>query len=136
MNAIPDDLKGYDFCWSACALEHLGSLKHGINFVINTIEQTLSVGGMACHTTELNLSSNDDTVESGRYVLYRKRDLDEMSRTLEGRGHWVQPLQIEPGDLPPDYLVDVPPYSRKPHIKLLLGSYVTTSVGIVSRRGR
>ena len=29
MTAIPDDLAGFDFCWSSCALEHLGSLAAG-----------------------------------------------------------------------------------------------------------
>jgi hypothetical protein len=27
MNDIPEDLVGYDFCWSICALEHLGSIR-------------------------------------------------------------------------------------------------------------
>jgi hypothetical protein len=136
MNNMPEDLKNYDFCWSSCALEHLGSLQHGIDFIINSVEKTLKVGGIACHTTELNLSSDLDTLETSGCVLYRKQDLLRLSKLLEERGHWVEPLRIVPGDLPPDYLVDVPPYSSNPHLKLLLASYVTTSVGIVARRGR
>jgi hypothetical protein len=30
MNAIPSGLTGFDFLWSSCALEHLGSLEHGL----------------------------------------------------------------------------------------------------------
>ena len=136
MNNIPDELNGYDFCWSSCALEHLGSLQHGLDFILNSIEKTLKVGGVACHTTELNLSSNEETLETEGCVIYRKQDLERLCKTLEERGHWVQPLRFEPGDLPPDYLVDLPPYSSNPHLKLMLASYVTTSVGIVAKRGR
>ena len=45
-------------------------------------------------------------------------------------------LRIEPGDLVADYLVDVPPYRKDPHLKLQVGQYVTTSVGVVCRRGQ
>jgi hypothetical protein len=136
MNNIPDELTGYDFCWSSCALEHLGSLQNGMDFIVNSVEKTLRVGGVAVHTTELNLSSNEETLETEGCVLYRKQDLERLCQRLEERGHWVQPLRLEPGDLPPDYLVDLPPYSSNPHLKLMLASYVTTSVGIVAKRGR
>ncbi len=33
MRSLPPDLSGFDFCWSACALEHLGSLDAGMEFV-------------------------------------------------------------------------------------------------------
>jgi hypothetical protein len=136
MNDIPSHLTDYDFCWSSCCFEHLGNLQHGIDFVINSVERTLKVGGVACHTTELNLSSDDDTMETGAVVLYRKKDLERLCRILEERGHSAEPLRIEPGTLPPDYFVDVPPYRSSPHLKLLYGSYITTSVGILARRGR
>jgi hypothetical protein len=108
MNDIPSSFHDYDFCWSACALEHLGNLQNGIDFIIASLE-TLKIGGIACHTTELNLSSDTDTVDTGTTVIYRRQDLERLIKTLEERGHWVEPLRIEPGDLPPDYLVDVPP---------------------------
>jgi hypothetical protein len=136
MNNISNGLTDYDFCWSSCALEHLGNLERGIEFIMNSIEKTLRIGGIACHTTELNLSSDLDTFETVHCVLYRKQDLERVSRILEERGHSVEPLRIEPGDLPPDYLVDVPPYSGNPHLKLSFHSYVATSVGVVARRGR
>ncbi len=136
MNDIPSHLTDYDFCWSSCSFEHLGSLQHGIDFVINSVERSLKIGGVACHTTELNLSSDDKTIETGGTVIYRKKDLERLCHTLVERGHWVEPLRIEPGTLPPDYFVDVPPHSHNPHLKLLLGSYVATSVGLVVRRGR
>jgi hypothetical protein len=136
MNDIPGHLRDYDFCWSSCCFEHLGSLQNGIDFVVNSVERTLKVGGVAVHTTEFNLSSDEDTLDSGVTVVYRKRDLERLRRILEERGHWVEPLRIEPGDLPPDYFVDLPPYGSDPHLKLRIGAYVTTSVGLMARRGR
>ena len=38
----------------------------------------------ACHATEFNLSSNDDTLREGAAVLYRKRDMLEMVDRLRG----------------------------------------------------
>jgi hypothetical protein len=136
MNDIPAHLAGYDFCWSSCAFEHLGSLQNGCDFVINSVEKTLRIGGVACHTTELNMSSDDATIEEPGLSLYRKSDLVTLCTTLAERGHVVEPLRIEAGDLPPDYLVDLPPYCEDLHLKLLLEQYVSTSVGIVARRGR
>jgi hypothetical protein len=136
MNEISRNLTDFDFCWSSCAFEHLGSIQNGLDCVINSIEHTLKVGGVACHTTELNLSSEDETIDTGGTVLYRKKDLEQLCKTLEDRGHWVEPLRIEAGGLPPDYSVDVPPFRSGWHLKLLLGSYVTTSVGLMARRGR
>lgn len=37
MCAIPDDLRDYDFCWSACAFEHLGSIDAGLDFVVRSL---------------------------------------------------------------------------------------------------
>ena len=136
MNAISEHLQGFDFNWSSCCFEHLGDLEAGIQFVINAVEKTLRIGGIAVHTTEYNLSSNNDTVEKGHTVIYRRRDLEELICRLRERGHVVEELRIAADAHPLDYYVDAPPYSNHPHIKLMLGKYVATSIGIVVRRGR
>ena len=74
MNAIPDDLTGFDFLWSSCALEHLGSIERGLRFIERSMS-CLKPGGVAVHTTEFNLVSNDATVDNDGTVLFRKRDL-------------------------------------------------------------
>ncbi len=83
MREIPDDLRQFDFCWSVCSLEHLGSLAAGIEFIERSVA-TLAPGGIAVHTTEFNLSSNDDTIQEGPTVIYRERDLLELSRSPRG----------------------------------------------------
>ncbi|TFW17792.1 hypothetical protein E4L98_19820 [Duganella callida] len=142
MNAIDADLRDYDFCWSSCALEHLGSLQLGLDFIINSVEQTLKVGGVACHTTEFNLSSNDATVESGSTVLYRRKDWDALIAELRARGHEVAQFVIAPDAHFLDGYVDTVPFasptpqSGPAHLKLELYGYACTSVGITVRRGR
>lgn len=134
MRAIDPGLTGFDFTWSSCCFEHLGSLEAGMQFVIDSVEQTLRSGGVACHTTEFNLSSDEETVAHGGTVLYRRRDMLELVDRLRARGHEVQPFAIAPDCHFLDGHVDVPPYTEDPHLRLRMGQYVATSVGIVVRR--
>jgi hypothetical protein len=136
MNAISKHLTSFDFCWSSSSLDHLGSLKKGIDFIIHSVEETLKVGGVACHTTELNLSSDTHTVETENLSVYRRCDLEYLAAEVRARGHEIAPFIIKTGCSPIDYFVDVPPYSGAPHLKLQVEHYVITSVGIVIRRGR
>jgi hypothetical protein len=136
MNRIDGDLTDFDFTWSCCCFEHLGSLEAGVEFVINSVEKTLKIGGVACHTTEFNLSSDNDTLREGATVLYRKRDMLELVNRLRERGHEVETFSVAPDSHYLDGYVDVPPYADNPHLKLALAGYTTTSVGIVVRRGR
>jgi hypothetical protein len=134
MNAIPSDLTGFDFLWSSCALEHLGSIELGLRYIERAMD-CLKPGGVAVHTTEFNLVSNDATVDEQGTVLFRKRDLEELSRRLMASGHQVFPLNCHPGSEPLDHHIDVPPYRWVPHLRLMLGSFATTSVGIIVKRG-
>jgi hypothetical protein len=68
-------------------------------------------------------------------VIYRKRDIEELTQRLEARGHSVSSFAIAPDSHYLDHYVDVPPYSHNPHLKLALSGYVTTSVGLVIQRG-
>lgn len=136
MTDIQPELAGFDFNWSSCCFEHLGSLEAGMQFVINAVEKTLRVGGVAVHTTEFNLSSNYDTLEEGDTVIYRRRDIEELVQLLRDRGHIVKPFIVAPDSHYGDFHIDVPPYKNNLHLKLMLGEYVTTSVGIVVQRGR
>jgi SAM-dependent methyltransferase len=133
MNAIPADLTGFDFCWSACALEHLGSIDKGLEFIERSLD-CVRPGGVACHTTEYNVSSNGVTVETGGTVLFRRRDLEAFAERLAARGHAVAPFDFDTGLLPLDRYVDVPPFRPEPHLKLLIDGFACTSVGIIVRK--
>ena len=128
MNALPDDLPRVDFVWSACALEHLGSLRHGLDFIVHSMRY-LRPGGIALHTTELNLSSNDETLESPELSLYRWRDIEELEYRLNRDGHRLLPVNRHPGSKELDHYVDLPPYTRR-HVKLRVDRYTITSLGL------
>lgn len=130
-NIPMEDLSGFDFIWSSCAFEHLGGLDAGLEFVLNSMS-CLRSGGIAVHTTEFNVGSNNSTVAEGGTVIYRQRDIELLTETLIARGHHVR-VNFDRGTLPSDYHVDVPPYSHDPHLKLHLMGYTTTSLGIVIR---
>ena len=132
MNNIPDDLQGNDFCWSSCALEHLGSLEHGLRFIEASL-RTLRPGGWAVHTTEFNLSSNDETFEAPTLSIYRKRDIELLASRLVDAGHEVLPLNFHPGTAPMDEYIDLPPYEKHP-VRLQVAQYVTTSIGLAVRK--
>lgn len=133
MNAIPEDLRGFDVCWSSCAFEHLGSIEHGLRFFEASL-QTLKPGGLAVHTTEFNLSSNDATLETPGLSLFRKRDIEDLLLRLAAAGHKVWPLNLHPGTGEMDRHIDLPPFAL-PHLKLKVARYVTTSIGLVVQRG-
>jgi hypothetical protein len=134
MNRIPEDLGGFDFCWSACAFEHLGSIARGLAFVERSLG-TLRPGGIAVHATELNLSSNRRTIDHQPTVLFRRRDFEALAVRFHAQGYHVMPLCFDLGDAPDDAHVDVPPYRNDVHLRLALAEHVTTSFGFAVRRG-
>lgn len=133
MNAIPADLRGFDLCWSACALEHLGSIAAGLAFIEASVA-TLRPGGLAIHTTEFNIGSNDATLDTPGLALFRRRDIEALLSGLLDAGHAVAPLSLHPGDRALDAHLDVPPFAL-PHLKLRLGGFEATSIGLIIRRG-
>ncbi|MGH8173158.1 MAG: DUF4214 domain-containing protein [Rhodanobacteraceae bacterium] len=135
MRNIPDDLGPFDFVWSCCAMEHLGSLRHGMDFVANSLK-CLRPGGIAVHTTEYNVDSDTRTLESGHDVIYRRRDFNLLAEELRDHGHIVQPFDFDVGDSEADRYVDEPPYTGEVHLKLRIGGFASTSFGLIVQRGR
>ncbi len=133
MNAIPDDLRRgeFDFAWSACSLDHLGSLQRGLDFIRASLE-CVKPGGVVAHTTEFNLTSDAATLESGPVVLYRRRDLEGFCAEMNRQGHQMA-LNLTRGDGPFDGRPEQPPYAP-PHLCVAIGGFVTTSVGLTIRR--
>jgi hypothetical protein len=128
MNRIPADLKGFDFSWSACALEHLGSIRAGQRFLVEQMK-CLNPGGVAVHTTEFNVGSRFRTIKSGHDVLFRRRDVEALVERLRREGHTID-VDLDPGDSAADRHVDVAPYTST-HLKIRFGRYVTTSLGLI-----
>lgn len=130
MNSIPADLRNFDFNWSSCSFEHLGTIEKGVTFLKNQLK-TLKPGGWAVHTTEFNISSNDDTQDYNDTVIYRQRDINAIVDYLRNEGHFVEEVDFSLGGLPEDFQVDIQPHQQKVHVKLQIGQYVVTSIGLI-----
>ncbi|MGD0965095.1 MAG: hypothetical protein ABSA57_14480 [Candidatus Acidiferrales bacterium] len=141
MNAIPNDLHGkFDFCWSICSLEHLGSIANGLSFIENSL-LTLKPGGISVHTTEFNIHDGD-TVDNWPTVLFQKRNLIELAERLKARGFGVYDFDFDTGQGILDGFVDLPPYfepqyplqNSHAHLKLSIDGFVCTSFGFIVKK--
>ena len=122
MNRIEPGLrKGqYDFLWSTCSLEHVGSVFLGARFVIDAME-SLQPGGVAVHTVEYNLGpSHTETSRAGGTSVWRREDVDDLMRDLSLLGYIVAPTCWWTGDSGVDRKVDQgePQYRNNDHMKL------------------
>ena len=146
MNDIPGDLRDYDFCWSICALEHLGSIKLGLDFIENSLA-TLHSGGIAVHTTEFNFLNDQQTIDSWPTVLFQKRHFQDLAERLQQQGHNVAPLDFDVGRKPLDRFIDVPPYLHdwsqwtrdmwdegESHLKLSIDGFACTCFGLIVQK--
>lgn len=143
MNAIPDDLANFDFCWSICAMEHLGSIEKGMEFVVSAMK-TLRPGGLAVHTTEFNFLEDEKTLDNRPTVLFQRVHFEKLAERLRAAGHKVATLDFDVGTNPLDRFIDMPPYqhdwpahlrpwlSEPPHIKLSIDGFVSTCFGLIA----
>tara|TARA_E500000331_G_C17179964_1_gene680100 strand:+ start:126 stop:1124 length:999 start_codon:yes stop_codon:yes gene_type:complete len=133
MNVHEDIPYGYDFQWSSCVIEHLGSLEMIKRFLIESSKK-LNKGGIAVHTTELNLTSNENTYNHPQCYVFRRKDLDQLSLELKDNGLNMKSIIYNVGNHPYNYSVDIPDikgFGNDLHLRSLIGGYVCTSVGIV-----
>lgn len=141
MNQIPEDLTGFDFCWSICAFEHLGSIDHGLAFLENSL-RTLRPGGLSVHTTEFNIRDDGPTIDNWPSVAFQRRHMERITAKLRAQGHKVAPFDYALGTGPLDRFVDLPPYhhdlpehlgtwlGEPAHLKLAMDGLVVTCIGI------
>ena len=124
-----------DFIWSSCAMEHLGTLQAGIDYVLSTI-RLLKPGGVSVNTTEFNVGSEKETITSGENVVYRRCDLEELAAAVRHKRSFMAPLSLELGQHRFDLDYDEPPYSTRggPHITLKLNGHICTSVMLIVQK--
>jgi cyclopropane fatty-acyl-phospholipid synthase-like methyltransferase len=139
MNNIDPDLSGsFDFCWSACSLEHLGSVSKGLQFIRNSLK-TLRSGGVAVHTTEFTFDS-ETAHQVWPTVPYTKDHLVEFADGLRREGFKVAELDLASGAGLLDGFADFGGkefYSRQMraelHLKAVHDGFAFTSVGLIVR---
>jgi len=140
MNDIPPVLDGqFDFCWSICSLEHLGSIENGLTFIENSL-RTLKPGGVSVHTAEFNINEGK-TIVTGPTVLFQKHHFLQMAQRLRAQGFQVYDFDFDSGCGILDDLVDLPPYDETAvrshsyaHIKLSVAGFVCTSFSFVVKK--
>ncbi len=145
MANIPNDLRDYDFCWSICALEHLGSIASGLDFIENSLK-TLKPGGLAVHTTEFNFFNDRETIDNWVTVLFQRKHFQQIAERLRAQGHSVAELDFDVGNQILDKFIDIPPYytelpksireswSPSAHLKLVCDGFVITCFGLIIRK--
>lgn len=135
MNNIGDQyMNQYDFTWSACTFEHAGSMELAEQFLYNQMN-CLRPGGIAVHTTEFNLSSNEDTLNEDWCVIFRLQDIERMIQALRSRGHSIS-IDYSVGNGLIESFVDAPPFAFEPHLRLNLKGYISTSIGLIIQKGQ
>ena len=141
MNHIPASLRDYDFTWSTCSFEHCGNIELGLRFLEHQMA-CLKPGGIAVHTTEFNLTSNQNTCTKGDFVIYRLCDIEAIIERLKNHGHAVEPIDVHSGDHVVDQIIDQPPYSefsemaisKRKHMRLNLKGFVSTSIALIIKK--
>jgi SAM-dependent methyltransferase len=147
MQDIPTDLVEYDFCWSLCAIEHLGSIAAAMDFVERSLT-TLKPGGLSIHTTEFNFLHDDYTIDNWVTVYPQRQHFIDLAERLRRNGHWVAPLNFDTGQKPLDRFFDMAPWFHQygeaqrsllgggaDHLKLAIDGIATTCFGLIVRKG-
>lgn len=151
MNDISDDLKdSFNFCWSVCALEHLGSIQKGLDFIENSLK-VLKVGGIAVHTTEYNYTNEPEIIDNWQTVIFQRNHFEELTKRLISKGYNVETLDFNVGNKPLDKFIDIPPFSVGEgwisrdnwnknnedvgvHLKINIDGYPCTCFGLIIKK--
>jgi hypothetical protein len=149
MNNLPSEINNkFDFCWSVCAIEHLGSIQLGFEFIKNSLK-ILRNGGISVHTTEFNLLSDHQTIDNWGTVLFTKDNFLKLEYDISQIGGGLYPFNFDKGDGLFDRYIDMPPYPNQiisginnslpelrlcPHIKLLLDGFPATCAGVIIKK--
>lgn len=145
INALPDTLGQFDFCWSIGRLQHAGSLANGVN-VVEKSADLLKPGGVLVHTAEFNFIHDEQTIDNWSLVLFQRRHFEEMAKQLTAKGCRVLPLDFNVGNRPLDRFIDVPPFDAPganvndwsrdaTHIKASIDGFPCTSFGLIAVKG-
>jgi len=106
MNDVDPELGKFDLVWSSCALEHLGTPELGLQFVMKSA-RLLAPGGVAVHTTELDLVPGQATADWGHLACYQPADIRDLARWARREGLEMQVNLHVPMDSPADRFVSL-----------------------------
>lgn len=133
MNDIDPSVTGFDYLWSTGSLEHIGGYGKGLAFVENAMS-CLKPGGIAVHTTEFTLTSDEMGQDTPTLSFYCRSDIELLAERLITAGHMIV-LNFERGTTVADTHVDMPPYHYGHTLCAHFSSHVITSIGLIIQKG-
>lgn len=135
MNNIPDDLNNkFDFCWSICALEHLGSIANGLKFIVHS-SKLLKPGGISVHTTEFNYLDIINTRDNCDPVIFKKEHFESLYENMKNENCELVKLDFDYGNKIFDSYIDYSPWTPGvPHLKLNINGIPITCYGIIIKK--
>ena len=151
MNQLPHELdQSFDFCWSVCVIEHLGSIRNGLDFLRNSL-RLLKPGGISVHTTEYNLLATEHTIDNWGSVLFQKKHFEALQKEMPQLGGRIIGCDFHHGDGLFDQYADCPPWEHQdfagfkgncgmnveaPHLKVCFDGFVYTCFGVILQKNR
>lgn len=135
MNRIPDEFnENFDFVWSSCALGHIGGYQNGLDFIKNST-RLLKPGGIALHSTELDVSPGTEKFESPNLSLYREEDIERLFMEIKDLGFNVAKLDTKRSwTKPAEAFIDREPWGDRPHLRIeVFGREVLSLIIKISR---
>jgi len=135
MNQIPSEFDNqFDFVWSSCALGHIGGYQNGIDFILRSV-RLLKPGGIALHTTELDVSAEESKFDFPTLSLYRENDLKTLVNTLKFQGYEIEHFRNDKRWFgKSERFVDREPWGARPHIRIEVQGREVLSLAIRIRR--
>ena len=138
INSLSDGIQQqrFDFVWSTCSVEHVGSIEKGIAAVLNSVK-LLKPGGVAIHTVEFNLWSEEETLLSENESIWRKKDMEKLIAAARKAGYIVPSVSWGAGHMKFDRVPNGQgrcEYSDHNHVKLGCFKEIKTSYAMVIQK--
>ncbi len=134
MNEIPRTFNEcFDFAWSNCALGHIGNYRRGLAFILSSLE-VLKIGGVAVHTTEIDLESTEPPFDNPSLSFYHISDLQEILNIARSRGFFCTEFRLNEATHPAETNYDHEPYCQEPHLRIVAAGRKITPVALMFKR--
>lgn len=135
MNSLSESsLDGkFDFCWSLCSMDHVGSIWLVKRFLLNSLN-CLNPGGISVHTGEYTIRTDMPT--SGTTVWLTVNDILDLERLAAKLGIEMAPVDWFFGDSIEDHVIDCHPYENYVHLKVDSYGGWGTSIVVAFKKNR
>ena len=148
-SALVEGHEGFDACWSAGQAGAMGSIRQGMDFIVESMS-TLKPGGLAVHLFDFNYADDQRTIDNWSSVLFQRRHIEALAAELKAAGHAPARLDFHAGHQPMDRFIDPPPYDtgqteafdrlwrdgwQAAHLKVAVDGFAVTSFGLICRKG-